>query len=73
MVYESTHGQAVPDLLRKVNLFSALDDRELESLADEFNERRFSAGDKIALEGEGGLNFFVVDSGEARSRCTARR
>jgi CRP/FNR family transcriptional regulator, cyclic AMP receptor protein len=54
-----------PDLLRKVNLFSGLDDRELDNLADEFNERRFSAGDKIALEGEGGLNFFVVDSGEA--------
>jgi CRP-like cAMP-binding protein len=54
-----------PDLLRKVNLFSGLDDRELENLADEFNERRFSAGDKIALEGEGGLMFFVVDSGEA--------
>ena len=54
-----------PDLLRGVNLFSGLDDRELESLAEEFNERRFVAGDKIALEGEGGLNFFVVSRGEA--------
>jgi CRP/FNR family transcriptional regulator, cyclic AMP receptor protein len=54
-----------PDLLRKVPLFSGLDDTELESLADEFNERRFSAGDSIALEGEGGLMFFVVESGEA--------
>jgi CRP/FNR family cyclic AMP-dependent transcriptional regulator len=54
-----------PDLLRKVSLFSGLDDRELESLADEFNERRFSPGDRIALEGEGGLMFFVVESGEA--------
>ena len=54
-----------PDLLRGVNLFSGLDDRELESLAEEFNERRFVAGDKIALEGEGGLNFFVVESGTA--------
>ncbi len=54
-----------PDLLRKVPLFSGLDDGELESLADEFNERRFSAGDSIALEGEGGLMFFVVESGEA--------
>jgi len=54
-----------PELLRKVNLFSGLDDRELESLAEEFNERRFSEGDRIALEGEGGLMFFVVDSGEA--------
>jgi CRP/FNR family transcriptional regulator, cyclic AMP receptor protein len=53
------------DLLRGVTLFSGLDDRELENLAEEFNERRFSPGDKIALEGEGGLNFFVVESGEA--------
>jgi CRP/FNR family transcriptional regulator, cyclic AMP receptor protein len=53
------------DLLRGVTLFSGLDDRELENLADEFNECRFSPGDKIALEGEGGLNFFVVESGEA--------
>jgi CRP/FNR family transcriptional regulator, cyclic AMP receptor protein len=54
-----------PELLRGVNLFSGLDDRELENLADEFNERRFQAGDAIALEGEGGLMFFIVESGEA--------
>ncbi len=54
-----------PDLLRKVPLFAGLDDKELASLADEFNERRFSAGHRVALEGEGGLMFFVVDSGEA--------
>jgi CRP-like cAMP-binding protein len=53
------------ELLRQVPLFSSLDDSDLESLADEFNERRFVAGDKIALEGEGGLMFFVVESGEA--------
>ena len=35
-----------------------------QSLAEEFNERKFSAGDKVALEGEGGLMFFVVESGE---------
>ena len=58
-------AKPTPDLLRKVPLFSALDDGELESLADEFNERRFNAGDSIALEGEGGLMFFVVESGEA--------
>jgi CRP-like cAMP-binding protein len=54
------------DLLRKVSLFSGLDERELEGLAEEFNERRFNAGEQIALEGEGGLMFFVVDSGEAK-------
>jgi CRP-like cAMP-binding protein len=53
-----------PALLRNVRLFSDLDEKDLESLAEEFNERRFSAGDKIALEGEGGLMFFVVESGE---------
>jgi CRP/FNR family transcriptional regulator, cyclic AMP receptor protein len=58
-------AKPTPDLLRKVPLFSTLDDGELESLADEFNERRFGAGDSIALEGEGGLMFFVVESGEA--------
>ncbi len=58
-------AKPTPELLRNVPLFSALDDGELESLADEFNERRFSAGESIALEGEGGLMFFVVESGEA--------
>ena len=53
-----------PALLRNVPLFSELDERDLESLAEEFNERRFSAGDKVALEGEGGLMFFVIESGE---------
>lgn len=52
-------------MLRNVRLFSDLDEKDLVSLANEFNERRFSAGDKIALEGEGGLMFFVVESGEA--------
>jgi CRP-like cAMP-binding protein len=51
-------------LLRNVRLFSDLEEKDLESLSEEFNERHFSAGDKVALEGEGGLMFFVVESGE---------
>jgi CRP-like cAMP-binding protein len=58
-------AKPTPELLRNVPLFATLDDNELESLADEFNERRFQPGDSIALEGEGGLMFFVVESGEA--------
>ena len=57
-------AKPTPALLRNIPLFSDLDERDLESLAEEFNERRFSPGDKIALEGEGGLMFFVVESGE---------
>jgi CRP-like cAMP-binding protein len=60
-----TMAKPSPELLRHVRLFSELDEKDLESLGEEFNERRFSAGDTIALEGEGGLMFFVVESGEA--------
>src|SRR3989337_1722996 len=58
-------AKPTPELLRNVRLFSELDEKDLVSLSEEFNERRFSAGDKIALEGEGGLMFFIVHSGEA--------
>jgi CRP-like cAMP-binding protein len=58
-------AKPTPELLRKVGLFGDLDEKDLASLADEFNERRFSAGETIALEGAGGLMFFVVESGEA--------
>ena len=58
-------AKPTPDLLRKVSLFSGLEDKDLESLAEEFNERRFPPGHSVALEGEGGLVFFVVESGEA--------
>ena len=51
-------------LLRNVRLFSDLEEQDLESLANEFNERNFGAGQKVALEGEGGLMFFVVESGD---------
>ena len=57
-------AKPTPALLRNVSLFADLDERDLETLADEFNERTFAAGNKIALEGEGGLMFFVVESGE---------
>jgi CRP-like cAMP-binding protein len=53
-----------PDLLRNVGLFASLADDDLKSLAAEFSERRFQTGDKIALEGESGLMFFVVEDGE---------
>jgi CRP/FNR family cyclic AMP-dependent transcriptional regulator len=53
-----------PELLRKVGLFASLEEKDLASLAEEFSERRFTAGNKVALEGETGLMFFVVESGE---------
>lgn len=58
-------SKPTPDLLRNVSLFSDLDEKDLASLAEEFSERRFSPGEKVSMEGEGGLMFFVVESGEA--------
>lgn len=53
------------ELIRGVPLFADLDGAEAERLASDFIERQFAAGEAIATEGESGLNFFVVESGEA--------
>jgi CRP-like cAMP-binding protein len=52
------------DLLRKVPLFEDLSDRELKRLAKSFRETKFSAGGKIATEGQRGVGFFVIGEGE---------
>jgi len=52
-------------MLKKVPLFSGLDDRELEEIASSMKERRVSAGETVLEQGAGGAGFFVVDEGEA--------
>ena len=58
---------ASPDieLLRGVSLFAELDDATLRQLSTDFISREFREGAEIATEGVGGLNFFVVESGDA--------
>jgi CRP-like cAMP-binding protein len=58
-------AQPSNELIRGVPLFADLDDASLQQLSGDFIERAFKSGDAIATEGEGGLNFFVVDTGEA--------
>jgi CRP-like cAMP-binding protein len=53
------------DRIRGVPLFSDLDDKTVANLALEFVERHFDVGAEIATEGVDGLNFFIVESGEA--------
>jgi CRP/FNR family cyclic AMP-dependent transcriptional regulator len=53
------------DLLKKIPLFAGLDKRELKRLRSSFNERTFDAGEPVAVEGEAGAGFFVIESGEA--------
>jgi CRP-like cAMP-binding protein len=58
-------AQPSPELIRGIPIFADLDDASVDQLAGDFIEREFSAGQPIATEGEGGLNFFVVESGSA--------
>ena len=53
------------ELIRGIAIFSDLDDASVQQLASDFIEREFAAGAEIDTEGEGGLNFFVVESGTA--------
>ena len=57
---------APTDLLRRVPLFEGLGDRDLKRLSEVFKERTFAAGDAIATEGQSGVGFFVIESGEAK-------
>jgi CRP/FNR family transcriptional regulator, cyclic AMP receptor protein len=58
-------AQPSPELIRDIPIFADLDEGSIKQLADDFMERDFAAGQSIATEGEGGLNFFVVESGSA--------
>jgi CRP-like cAMP-binding protein len=64
-VYNSAVAGASTQVLKNVPLFSGLDDRELEQIANSMRERRVAAGDVVLEQGAGGAGFFVVDQGEA--------
>jgi CRP-like cAMP-binding protein len=53
------------ELLEQIPLFEGLPREELELLASSFKERHFSAGDSVAVEGAGGVGFFVIADGTA--------
>jgi CRP/FNR family transcriptional regulator, cyclic AMP receptor protein len=53
------------DALRGVPLFAGLSDEDLERLARQMKERRFSAGATVTAEGAGGAGFFVIIDGNA--------
>jgi CRP-like cAMP-binding protein len=58
--------QETLELLKQVPLFSDLDNRELDSIAQSMKRRQFSAGQEIAREGESGVGFFVIQDGNAK-------
>ena len=56
---------APQELIKQVPLFSDLDKRELQGLASSMKERRFDPGNTIAVEGQTGVGFFIIEEGEA--------
>ena len=53
------------EVIKQVPLFKGLSDKELKTLANNFTERAFKAGQELTSEGQGAAGFFVIESGEA--------
>lgn len=51
--------------LKRVPLFSGLSDKDLKRLAKMFQDRVFAPGDDVAVEGQEGHGFFLIESGGA--------
>ncbi len=51
--------------MKRVPIFSDLDDKELDRIASSMKQRTFEAGDQVTTEGQGGVGFFVIEAGEA--------
>jgi CRP/FNR family transcriptional regulator, cyclic AMP receptor protein len=54
------------ETIARVPLFTGLEKRDLERIADSFKERNYSAGETIAGEGQGGAGFFIIGEGTAK-------
>jgi CRP-like cAMP-binding protein len=59
-------AEAPTELLRGVGLFADLKPRELREIAESMTERRVDVGQTLAVEGQQGIGFFVIESGTAR-------
>jgi CRP/FNR family transcriptional regulator, cyclic AMP receptor protein len=57
--------RAPVEVLRNVPLFAGIEERDLERLADRFQERTFSEGESVVTEGSTGTSFFVIGEGNA--------
>jgi CRP/FNR family cyclic AMP-dependent transcriptional regulator len=53
------------ELLKQVPLFQGLDNKSLKQLSETFVDRAFVTDQELAVEGSGGVGFFVIESGEA--------
>jgi CRP/FNR family cyclic AMP-dependent transcriptional regulator len=58
-------AEGAAELLKRVPIFSDLDRKELDRIAASMKPRTFNAGDTVTTEGQTGVGFFVIESGEA--------
>ena len=54
------------DTLARVELFSGLDKKELHTLAESCQERKYSAGTRIISQGDTGVGLYIITSGKVR-------
>src|SRR3954452_11894161 len=54
-----------PDQLKEVPLLSGLDKRALSTVAQQMRPRHVAAGSDVMVQGERGVGFFVILSGQA--------
>ena len=55
------------DTLARVDLFSSLDKKELETLSKSCQERKYSAGSTLIKQGDTGVGLYVIISGHVKT------
>ena len=53
------------EFLKRVAIFSEVSDKGLREIAESMTRREYAAGHAITGEGEGGVGFFLLESGTA--------
>ena len=54
------------DTLKRVDLFSSLDKKDLQVIANSCQERKYSAGTTLVKQGDTGVGLYVLISGNVR-------
>ncbi|MGC8595315.1 MAG: cyclic nucleotide-binding domain-containing protein [Candidatus Kryptoniota bacterium] len=58
----------VPEVLKKVPVFSELNAREISKLASIVHLRSYNAGETVFLQGDPGLGMYVIEKGQVSIR-----
>ena len=73
MVKQTPEEAKLIEMLRKVPLFSGLDNHELVSIVGAGREVSFESGQKIITQGEPGLSFLLVLEGKTEVRKKGKK